>query len=68
MSVTAVLSMPVAISLLLLAIVLRIISLKILSGEINKKKSPILLNAKFLMSVVSETFWTGLSGIAVSAE
>lgn len=27
-----------------------------------------LLNVKFLISVVAETFWTGVSGIAVSAE
>lgn len=27
-----------------------------------------LLNAKFLTSIVSETLWTGVSGIAVSAE
>lgn len=32
------------------------------------KKLPSLLNAKFLVSVVSETLWTGVSGIAVSAE
>ncbi|MBA9043107.1 hypothetical protein HNP21_006285 [Bacillus aryabhattai] len=32
------------------------------------KKLPSLLNVKFLVSVVSETFWTGVAGIAVSAE
>lgn len=32
------------------------------------KKLPSLLNAKFLISVVSETFWTGVSGITVGAE
>lgn len=35
------------------------------------KKLPSLLNVKSLVSlvsVVSETFWTGVSGIAVSAE
>lgn len=32
------------------------------------KKLPSLINAKFLISVVSETVWTGLAGIAVSAE
>lgn len=32
------------------------------------KKLPSLLNAKFIISVVTETVWTGLAGIAVSAE
>ncbi|GAB0171952.1 hypothetical protein LSPCS325_53890 [Lysinibacillus sp. CTST325] len=32
------------------------------------KKSSNLLNAKPLISVVSETLWTGVAGIAVSAE
>ena len=34
----------------------------------SMKKIPSLLNAKFLISIVSETFWTEVSGIAVSAE
>jgi hypothetical protein len=34
----------------------------------SMKKLPSLLNAKFLISVVTETVWTGLAGIAVSAE
>ncbi|PMC34916.1 hypothetical protein CJ195_20605 [Bacillus sp. UMB0899] len=32
------------------------------------KKLPSLLYVKFLISVVTETVWTGLAGIAVSAE
>lgn len=38
-----------------------------MTGEMSMKKSPT-LNARFLISVVSETIWTGLAGIAVSAE
>lgn len=34
----------------------------------SMKKLPSLLDAKFLISVVTETVWTGLAGIAVSAE
>jgi len=32
------------------------------------KKLSSLLNVRFLMSVVTETFWTGVAGIAVGAE
>jgi hypothetical protein len=32
------------------------------------KKLPTFLNAKLLISVVMETLWTGIAGIAVSAE
>ena len=34
----------------------------------SMEKLPSLLNAKFIVSVISETIWTGVSGIAVSAE
>lgn len=38
-----------------------------MTGEMSMKPLSI-LNELFLLSVVSETLWTGLAGIAVSAE
>lgn len=38
-----------------------------MTGEMSMKKTPT-LNARFFISVVLETIWTGLAGIAVSAE
>ncbi|AAM26005.1 hypothetical protein LaLC_57530 [Bacillus anthracis] len=54
--------------LLLLAFVLRTISLKLPTGEMSMKNLSSLLNVKLFVSVVAETLWTGVSGIAVSAE
>jgi len=39
-----------------------------MTGEMPMKKLSSLLNVRFLMSVVTETFWTGVAGIAVGAE
>jgi hypothetical protein len=34
----------------------------------SMKKLPSLVNVKLFLSVLTETVWTGLAGIAVSAE
>ena len=65
-SATAAPSIPEAILIFLLAIILRVISL--MTGEMSMKKITSLLKVKSFISVVSETLWTGLAGIAVSAE
>ncbi|EDR85261.1 hypothetical protein BAQ_A0066 (plasmid) [Bacillus anthracis str. A0193] len=51
-----------------MAFVLRTISLKLPTGEMSMKNLSSLLNVKLFVSVVAETLWTGVSGIAVSAE
>jgi hypothetical protein len=58
-------SVTAALGLFLLAIVLRIINLKIMTGEMSMKR---LSKAQFLTSVVTETLSTGFAGLAVSAE